>query len=105
MQVVVDIGLRGVRLVGVPAFWSQSLKVVCTVGNAFRRVPVNYVVCQSPVFNNVIVALPFIVLCLVSLVFSQVFTSVRVVGEIDLVNCSGPVCRQVQFVLVLNVGQ
>ena len=47
---------------------SQSLKIVCTVGSALRRIPVDVAVCQLMMYSNVIVG---ITISRGSLVFSQ----------------------------------
>ena len=99
---------RRLFYISVPAFQSQSLKIVCTVGQALSRVPVNVVVCQLMMYSNVIVGIT--IFCS-SFVFSQSFVKVSAsltnvgslaVGAFDLVNCSLSV---VGFVPVFYVGQ
>ena len=102
MPVVFDTCWEGLFLVVRPAFQSQSFKVVCAVGYALRRIPVNSVVPRSMMFSNVIVDITF---PLRSLVFSQScceisasLFDVRGVA-IDLINCSLSIPR---FILVFN---
>ena len=84
------------------------MKVVCTVGQALSRVPVNVVVCQLMMYSNVIVG---ITIFRGSFMFSRSRVKVPAsltnvgslaVGAFDLVNCSLSV---VGFVLVFNVGK
>ena len=79
------------------------MKIVCTVGQALSRVPVNVVVCQLMMYSNVIVG---ITIFRGSFMFSQSASLTNVgslaVGAFDLVNCS---LSAVGFVLVFNVGQ
>ena len=102
MPVVFDTCWEGLFLVVRPAFQSQSFKVVCAVGYALRRIPVDSVVPKSMMFSNVIVDITF---PLRSLVFSQScceisasLFDVRGVA-IDLINCSLSIPR---FILVFN---